>query len=98
MSAKLSLKEALGRRAGGPGGRRGRSASPGICFILRGKTISRPVEVARFLMRSGLSLRKAHEILDRIAAGERVPVELRGKNVETIASELKKLSVSALTD
>jgi hypothetical protein len=97
MSTKLSLKEALERREG-PDERRSHSAFPPIGFVLRGKTISRPVEVARFLMRSGLSLRKAHEILDRIAAGERVPVELRGKNVETIASELKKLGVSALTD
>jgi hypothetical protein len=97
MSTKLSLKEALERR-GGPDERRSHSAFPPIGFVLRAKSISRPVEVARFVMRSGLSLKKAHEILDRITAGERVPVELRGKNVETIASELKKLGVSALTD
>jgi hypothetical protein len=66
-----------------------------MSFVLRGKTISQPVEVARFLMRSGLSLSKAHEILDQIAVGERVPVELRGKTAEAIASELKALGVSA---
>jgi len=47
-------------------------------------------------MSCGLSLRKAHEILDRIAAGERVPVELRGDSAETIVSELKKLGALAL--
>jgi len=58
--------------------------------------ISQPVEVARFLMQNGLSLREAHEILDRISAGERVPVPLRSDNAEAIASELKQLRVSAL--
>lgn len=58
--------------------------------------ISQPVEVARSLIRSGVSLRKAHEILERISAGARVPVELRGSSPTTIVSELKKLGVSAL--
>jgi len=48
------------------------------------------------LIRSGVSLRKAHEILERISAGARVPVELRGSSPTTIVSELKKLGVSAL--
>jgi DNA-binding transcriptional regulator YiaG len=47
-------------------------------------------------VRSGVSLRKAHEILDRISGGARVPVELGGKNAEAITAELKKLGVSAL--
>jgi DNA-binding transcriptional regulator YiaG len=34
--------------------------------------------------------------LDRISAGTRVPVELRGDSAKAIASELKKLGVSAL--
>jgi DNA-binding transcriptional regulator YiaG len=58
--------------------------------------ISQPVEVARSLIRSGVSLRKAHEILERISAGARVPVELRGSSPTTIVSELKQLGVSAL--
>ena len=68
----------------------------GANFILLANAISQPVEVARFLMRSGVSLRKAHEILERISAGARVPVELRGNTPSLIASELKKLGVSAL--
>jgi len=47
-------------------------------------------------MRSGVSLRKAHEILERISAGARVPVDLRGSTPTAIASELKRLGVSAL--
>jgi DNA-binding transcriptional regulator YiaG len=46
-------------------------------------------------MRGGVSLRKAHEILERISAGAGVPVELHG-NAATIASELSKWGVSAL--
>jgi putative transcriptional regulator len=46
-------------------------------------------------MRSGVSLRKAHEILERISAGSRVPVELRGRSPLEISSELKKLGVTA---
>jgi hypothetical protein len=96
MSTKLSLKEALERRAGGPDERPRHSTSPAISFILRAKAISQPVEVARFLMRSGLSLKKAHEILNRISAGERMRVELRRKHAEAIASKLEELGVSAL--
>src|ERR1700758_5355559 len=96
MSTKLSLKEALGRPGKTPDDRHGHSDSPATNFILVANAIAQPVEVARFLVRSGVSLRKAHEILDRISAGTRVPVELRGKSAEAIASELKKLGVSAL--
>jgi DNA-binding transcriptional regulator YiaG len=96
MSTKLSLREALERRGKTPDAPRSHSDSPAISFILRANAISQPVEVARFLMRSGISLRKAHEILERISAGARVPVELRGSSRGAIASELKKLGVSAL--
>jgi DNA-binding transcriptional regulator YiaG len=90
------LKEALGRRGKTPVGPQSRSDSPATSFILLAKTIPQPVEVARFLVRSGVSLRKAHEILERISAGDRVPVGLRGSSPVAIASELKKLGVSAL--
>ena len=96
MSTKLSLREALGRRGKTPAGRRSHSDSPAISFILRANAISQPVEFARFLMRCGVSLRKAHEILERISAGARVPVELRGGSSPTIVSELKGLGVTAL--
>ena len=96
MSTKLSLREALERRGKTPDVHRSHSDSPAISFILRANAISQPVEVARFLMRGGVSLRKAHEILERISAGARVPVELRGSNRAVISSELKKLGVSAL--
>ena len=94
MSKKLSLREALERRGKTPDAPRSHSDSPATNFILRANAISQPVEVARFLIRCGVSLRKAHEILERISAGASVPVELRG-NAATIASELKKLGVSA---
>ena len=58
--------------------------------------IPQPVEVARFLVRCGVSLRKAHEVLERVSAGAHVPIELHGGNAAAIASELKKLGVTAL--
>src|SRR5215470_8211487 len=96
MSTKLSLKEALGRRGRTPAGRRSHSDSPAASFILLAKAIPQPVEVVRLLVRSGVSLRKAHEILERISAGARVPVDLRGSTPTALASELKRLGVSAL--
>ena len=53
-------------------------------------------EVARSLVRSGVSLRKAHEVLERISAGARVPIELRGSSPSAIASALNRLGVTAL--
>lgn len=38
--------------------------------------LTEPVTVARTLVGAGLSLRKAHEVLDRLAADEAVPVIL----------------------
>jgi intergrase/recombinase len=97
MSTNLSLKEALERRGEKSNERGSHSALPPISFILRAEAILRPVEVARLLVLSGLRLKEAHDILERISAGERVPVELRGNKAETIASELKKLGVSSST-
>ena len=96
MSSIFSLWVALERRGKTPDVPRSHSDSPAISFILRANAISQPVEVARFLMRGGVSLRKAHEILERISAGARVPVELRGSSRAVISSDLKKLGVSAL--
>jgi DNA-binding transcriptional regulator YiaG len=95
MSTKLSLKEALGRRGKTPADRRASSDSPATRFVLVANAISRPVELARFLVRCGVSLRKAHDILERISAGASVPVELRGDSMKSIRSELSKLGVSA---
>src|SRR5437773_1075098 len=79
MSTKLSLKEALARRGKTQGVRQNLSDSPGVKLLLTAAGgISLPVELARLLVRHGLSLKKAHDIVDRICAGNNVPVELGG--------------------
>jgi DNA-binding transcriptional regulator YiaG len=97
MSTKLSLKEALGRRAKTPDDRQKSSASQAIRVVLVANEIAQPVELARVLVRYGLSLRKAHDILNRISDGACVPVELSGASAKGAIAELSGLGVSAHT-
>ena len=57
--------------------------------------IKQPIEVARLLKRRGLSLRKAHETLNRLAKRETVAVELRSDTPRRLISELAALGVAA---
>jgi hypothetical protein len=95
MSTKLSLREALRRRAKKPADRRKSSDSQAISVVLAANEITRPVELARVLVRRGVSLRRAHDILNRIAEGARVPVELSGDSAKAVTTELSQLGVSA---
>jgi DNA-binding transcriptional regulator YiaG len=63
---------------------------------LRTGDIARPIDVARLLVQHGLSLRKAHETLNRLANGEGVAVELHVTEGELLCSELSRLGVMAL--
>jgi DNA-binding transcriptional regulator YiaG len=58
--------------------------------------VEKPVTVARVLTRHGMSLRKAHEVLNRLAEGETVAVELYADNAPSLVSELSSLGVNAL--
>lgn len=49
----------------------------------------------RLLKKRGLSLRKAHETLNRLAHGETVAVELRAEASGRVVSELAALGVTA---
>jgi DNA-binding transcriptional regulator YiaG len=93
MSTKLSLKEALGRRERTEAARQEPSDIPRIKLLLVADQITRPVAVALFLYEHGLSLKKAHNVLGRIAAGP-VPVELIG-DLDEIVSKLRALGVLA---
>jgi hypothetical protein len=53
------------------------------------------VELARALVRRGVSPRKAHDILNRISEGACVPVELSGDSAKAVTNELSELGVSA---
>jgi DNA-binding transcriptional regulator YiaG len=63
--------------------------------VLVANEIARPVEVARVLVRRGVSLRKAHDVLNRISEGACVPVELSGDTAKAVTTELSELGVSA---
>jgi DNA-binding transcriptional regulator YiaG len=52
--------------------------------------------VARLLTRHGMSLRKAHEVLNRLADGDTVAVELYADDARALVSEFSALGVSAL--
>jgi len=58
------------------------------------RKIEQPVEVAKVLKRNGLSLRRAHETLNRLAHGERVPIEI-ACDARVLISELSALGVDA---
>jgi DNA-binding transcriptional regulator YiaG len=64
--------------------------------LLRNASISRPVDVARTLKALGLSLRKAHHVLDRLAEGKEVPVELNATSIDQGGLEsLRSLGIEA---
>jgi DNA-binding transcriptional regulator YiaG len=52
-----------------------------------------PVEVARLLYDNGLSLRKAHDAINRLAKGAAVTVEFQTNDVDKLRSELSRLGV-----
>jgi len=61
----------------------------------RTAALTEPVTVARALVAAGLSLRKAHEVLDRLTAGETVPVILPTvSDREDTAARLRMLGIA----
>jgi len=93
MSTKLSLKAALARRDEIPAERHGLSTSHPFRLLISGAVLDRPIDVARFLKAHGLSLRKAHQILDRLVRGERVAVELNADDGARLVDDLSNLGV-----
>jgi DNA-binding transcriptional regulator YiaG len=65
--------------------------------MLRAGDMARPVDVARALARHGLSLRKARETLQRLAAGAGVALALPSPNPARLRAELSRLGVTAQT-
>jgi DNA-binding transcriptional regulator YiaG len=55
--------------------------------------IKQPVDFARLLTRYGLSLRKAHDVLDRLASGKSFAVELSASDNDALLSELSLAGV-----
>lgn len=82
MSKNSSFRAALARQASGRATSLASSDFPTVRVLLRNANISQPVDVARALKGLGLSLRKAHLVLDRLAEGKDVPAELDARAVE----------------
>ncbi len=93
MSTKSSFREALGRRDATKEKSRGRSAFPAVTVILVRDDIRQPVDFVRLLTRRGLSLRKAHDALSKLAAGESVELEFRTNKRDQLRSELSQAGV-----
>src|SRR5580692_1193712 len=94
MSTKSSFRAALERRADTGERSRELSGSP-VAVVLALDDVKDPIEVARLLKRHGLSLRKAHETLNRLANRETVTVELWAATPRHVISELATLGVVA---
>jgi DNA-binding transcriptional regulator YiaG len=96
MSKKLLFKEALERREGGQTESRPRTASPTVkVHLRRTDSISRPIDLARLLVSCGLSLRKAHEAVNRLAQAETVALELAGADIHRSICQLAELGIDA---
>ena len=95
MSIRSSFREALERRDVAREKPREKSVFPATKLMLVPYKIGQPVELARALKRYGMSLRKAHNTLDRLAKGDTVAVELGDGNSQTIIAELSALGVNA---
>jgi DNA-binding transcriptional regulator YiaG len=67
-----------------------------VRLVLRFDEVEKPVTVARLLTRHGMSLRKTHDILNRLADGQTVAVELFAAEARGLATELAALGVRAL--
>jgi DNA-binding transcriptional regulator YiaG len=99
MSGKLSLKGALARREDASEERRASSDSHAgddkSAFSLVARHVRQPVEVAKTLKALGLSLRKAHDALDRLAKKEAVVVPLDAGDAERTIERLDAVGVAA---
>jgi DNA-binding transcriptional regulator YiaG len=95
MSRKSSFREALEQREGAREKSPERSASRTVKLLLTAEDIRQPVEVARLLTRHGMSLRKAHDVLDKLAFGNSVAIELSAGNDNVLVRELTRIGVNA---
>jgi DNA-binding transcriptional regulator YiaG len=64
-------------------------------LVLRLDDTEKPVTIARRLTHHGMSLRKAHDVLNRLAYGETAAVELYAEDAHALESELFALGVRA---
>lgn len=96
MSKKISFKEALERQERGQTVYRRRTAFPAVrVHLRRTDPVKRPVDLARILVSCGLSLRKAHETVNRLAEGKTVALELACRDFDQSVDQLERLGIDA---
>jgi putative transcriptional regulator len=98
MSTKSSLRAELERRASEAAKGRLSSDIPAIKLILKSAgSVAQPVDFVRFLHRRGLSLKKARDVLERLANNQLVPVEITpfeaSESSDAIICDLDRLGV-----
>lgn len=97
MPTRSSLRALLERREPAPTATPARSGSPASLVLRRAGPLVEPVSVAQVLTRRRLGLRKAHEVLNRLAEGRAVPVLLPAvADLAHLREELAALGVEAL--
>jgi DNA-binding transcriptional regulator YiaG len=94
MSTGSSFREAFEQPAETPEGLQKSSASQTIKLLLVPETMSEPVKLALVLHSCGMSLRKAHDTLNRLAKGDHVAAELSAPDATELTHELRRLGVS----
>lgn len=95
MSKGLSLKEALARRGAAADADSAPSGSPIRLRLTMMAEIDRPIDLVRFLNAHGLSLKRAHAVLNRMADGEAVAVRLWSERPEELVARFHSLGVEA---
>lgn len=93
MLKKSSFRAALEQLAQSPAKSQKESSSQDVNVILWPKAIKQPTSVVLALRRYGLTLRKAHSVINRLAEGANIAVRLSDKFVEQAKKELAELGI-----
>ncbi len=94
MPIKLSLKEALDRQASAKAESPKSSASPTHRLLLKADDLDRPVGLVKALIGLGLTLKRAHSVVDKLTSGETVAVEVATNDVQSATALLGKFGLS----
>ncbi|MBO1020929.1 hypothetical protein IPV08_13215 [Methylobacterium sp. SD274] len=92
----LSLKEALARRGVPKAASSARFGTPIRLRLRMNAEIDRPVDVARLLVSQGVSLKRAHAFLQRIAAGDTVAAQMWSEDSGALVARFSDLGIEAV--
>jgi len=95
MSTKSSFRELLERRDATQVESPKSSGSPAVKLMLTAGNIRQPIDVARLFRRYGMSLRKAHDTLTRLARRNAVAAEFCADDLSQLISQLSGVGVKA---